>query len=174
MANLETRAAAEYLAIVHGHVAADRGMIDVPLGKDTSSRIAIKDCVRSDGAPAQTGFRVERRFTRAEGDFTLLRVDLFTGRKHQIRIHLAHCGHPIVGDKIYGEDEDIYLAMVERRLTGEQRKQLLLPNHALHSAQVRFLWRDNYTVFAAEPEPRFADFINEATVVGQRSTTRLM
>jgi hypothetical protein len=64
--------------------------------------------------------------------------------------------------------------MVERRLTGEQRKQLLLPNHALHSAQVRFLWRDNYTVFAAEPEPRFADFINEATVVGQRSTTRLM
>jgi hypothetical protein len=55
----ETRAARkEYLAIVHGHVAADRGIIDAPLGKDTSSRIAIKDCVRSDGAPSQTGFQL--------------------------------------------------------------------------------------------------------------------
>ena len=162
----ETRAARkEYIAIVHGHVAAESGIIDAPLGKDTSSRIAIKDCVRSDGAASQTGFRVERRFTRAEGDFTLLRIDLFTGRKHQVRIHLAYCGHPIVGDKIYGEDEDIYLAMVERRLTGGQRKQLLLPNQALHAAQVKLLWRHNYTVFAAEPESWFADFIRDDVVL---------
>ena len=60
----ETRAVEkEYLAIVHGHVRDDHGLIDAPLGKDESSRVAIKDCVRPDGAPAQTEFFVERRFS---------------------------------------------------------------------------------------------------------------
>ena len=54
----------EYSAIVHGHVAAEKGMIDAPLGKDESSIVAIKDCVRPDGTPSQTEYFVERRFTR--------------------------------------------------------------------------------------------------------------
>jgi 23S rRNA pseudouridine1911/1915/1917 synthase len=54
----------EYLAIVHGHVREDEGVIDAPLGRDETSRVAIKDCVRPDGAPAQTVFRVEKRFSR--------------------------------------------------------------------------------------------------------------
>ena len=94
----------EYAAIVHGHVRAERGVIDAPLGKDENSRVAIKDCVRPDGALSHTEYWAQRRFTRPEGDFTLLRVVPRTGRKHQIRIHLAHCGHPIVGDKLYGGD----------------------------------------------------------------------
>lgn len=89
----------EYLAIVHGHVREARGLIDAALGKDERSAVAIKDCVRSDGAPAQTEFMVLRRFSRPEGDFSLLQVRPLTGRKHQIRIHLSHAGHPIVGDK---------------------------------------------------------------------------
>jgi 23S rRNA pseudouridine1911/1915/1917 synthase len=150
----------EYLAIVHGHVRDGHGLIDAPLGKDEHSRVAIKDCVRADGAAAQTEFRVERRFgTPVAGPtYSRLRVYPLSGRKHQIRIHLAHIGHPIVGDKIYGGDEDLYLALVEHRLTEEQRARLILPNQALHACAVRFDWRGGKVEFCCQPEQWFADF----------------
>jgi len=148
----------EYLAIVHGHVREEAGLIDVPLGKDESSRVAVKDCVRADGLPSQTEFAVLKRFSRAEGDFTLLHIRLLTGRKHQIRIHLAHLGHSIVGDKIYGSDEDMYLALVENRLTDEHRRKLILPNQALHALKLRFTWRSREMEFRCEPESWFAEF----------------
>ena len=158
----------EYLAIVHGHPAEDRGVIDAPLGRDEASPVAIKDCVRPDGAPARTEYVVEKRFFRpvaagaapsGPGRFALVRLQPLTGRKHQIRIHLAHAGHPIVGDKIYGGDPDSYLALVEDRLTEEQRARLLLPHQALHAGRIQFAWRGRSHDYTAPPETAFTGFI---------------
>jgi 23S rRNA pseudouridine1911/1915/1917 synthase len=177
----ETRAVQkEYLAIVHGHVTPDHGVIDAPLGKDEASRVVIQDCVRPDGNPAQTEFFVEKRFAHPRtithppsasinpaiqqsnnpALFSLLRLLPLTGRKHQIRIHLAHLGHPIVGDKLYGGDPDLYLALVERRLTDEQRVRLILPHHALHASRIQFEWRGQKYDFTAQPEANFAKFVS--------------
>jgi 23S rRNA pseudouridine1911/1915/1917 synthase len=149
----------DYLAIVHGHPREAHEVIDAPLGKDEQSRVAIKDCVRADGAAARTEYWVQWRLTNQQLPFTLLLVRPHTGRKHQIRIHLAHCGHPIVGDKLYGGDEDLYLALVEDRLTSEQRRRLILPHHALHARQVRVAWRGQKEVFRAEPELWFMGWL---------------
>jgi 23S rRNA pseudouridine1911/1915/1917 synthase len=148
----------EYWAIVHGRVVPDHDCIDAPLGKDELSPVAIKDCVRPDGAPAQTEFWVQSRFERAEGAFSLLRVQPHTGRKHQIRIHLSWRGHPLVGDKLYGADEQLYLALVEGRLSSDAQRRLVLPWQALHAQKLRFAWEGQEQVFQAQPEAWFLEF----------------
>jgi 23S rRNA pseudouridine1911/1915/1917 synthase len=160
----ETRAVTkEYFAIVHGHPPGDHAVIEAPLGKDTSSVVAIKDAVCEGGAAAKTEYWVESRFQRSGAAHSLLRVRPQTGRKHQIRIHLAHVGHPIVGDKIYGGDERHYLDFVAGNLSEEQRRKLILPCHALHASRVQFEWDGADVVFTADPEPWFTEFVMGAT-----------
>ena len=172
----------EYFAVVHGKVPETHKIITARLGKDEQSAVAIKDCVRSDGSDAQTEFWVQNTFekdipiapiasrdskeslpSRATRTFTCLKVVPQTGRKHQIRIHLAYIGHPIVGDKLYGGDETLYLALVENRLAEEQRSRLILQYHALHAAKIRFVWNGRETVFRAEPEPWLKAFCSLAS-----------
>jgi 23S rRNA-/tRNA-specific pseudouridylate synthase len=67
-------------------------------------------------------------------------------------------GHPIVGDKIYGGDEDLYLALVEGRLGDEQKRRLILQHQALHARAVRFQWRGRRVEFSCEAEKWFTEF----------------
>jgi len=85
-----------YLALVHGVVGQDGGTIDQPLRQCGSGRIAV-DAER--GKPSVTDIRVAERFA----SHTLIEAHPRTGRRHQIRVHLYHLGHPIVGDPLYGE-----------------------------------------------------------------------
>jgi 23S rRNA pseudouridine1911/1915/1917 synthase len=85
-----------YLALVLGAVAAAQGRIEAPIGRDPGRRTRM--AVVQDGRPSTTGYRVRERFD----GWTLLELDLVTGRTHQIRVHLEAIGHPVAGDPIYG------------------------------------------------------------------------
>lgn len=149
----------EYWGIVHGHPEKPHAIIEKALGKDTASAVAIKDCVRADGLPAYTEFWVLHLFDREGAPFALLRIRPRSGRKHQIRIHLASIGHPIVGDKLYGSNEEIYLDFVRGKLSAAQKKILFLPNQALHSYLVRFPWEESQKYFFAPADSSFMGFL---------------
>jgi 23S rRNA pseudouridine1911/1915/1917 synthase len=78
----------------------------------------------------------ERNPVFAGNNFSLIRAIPRTGRTHQIRVHLSSTGHPIVGDKIYGPDEQLYLEFIQTGWTKKLERQLLLPRHALHASKL--------------------------------------
>jgi 23S rRNA pseudouridine1911/1915/1917 synthase len=85
-----------YLALVAGSVSAAAGRIEAPVGRDPLRRTRM--AVTQNGRPATTGYRVRERFA----GWTLLELDLVTGRTHQIRVHVEAIGHPVAGDPMYG------------------------------------------------------------------------
>ncbi len=97
MAQLKARRVKKtYLALVQGSVAAGAGRIEASIGRDPKNRMRM--AVVADGRPAVTAYRVRERFQ----GWTLLELDLITGRTHQIRVHLAALGHSVAGDPVYG------------------------------------------------------------------------
>ncbi|NCC25295.1 MAG: dephospho-CoA kinase [Deltaproteobacteria bacterium] len=94
----------EYLAVVHGRPGPDRGRIELPLGRhpEIKTKMAV---VPKGGRPALTTW--EHVWSPPGNGHALLRVRIFTGRTHQIRVHLAHIGHPILGDRVYGPKSSV-------------------------------------------------------------------
>ncbi|MDY7002132.1 MAG: dephospho-CoA kinase, partial [Thermodesulfobacteriota bacterium] len=90
----------EYLALVHGRPKPEAGEINVPLGRDPRNK--TKMAVTPKGREARSAYEVIWPKTAEKGGFSLVRVKIFTGRTHQIRVHLDHIGHPVFGDTVYG------------------------------------------------------------------------
>lgn len=107
----------EYRALVYGFVKEDKGMVNAPIGRSSSDR--RKMAVNKDGKSAVTHFEVLERF----GEITDLKLILETGRTHQIRVHMAYIGHPVVGDPVYAA----------------RRKNYGLAGQALHSQAITFV-----------------------------------
>lgn len=131
----------EYLALAAGWPEADEFTVDAPLlrlGEVGETRIYLKRAVDPAGQLAQTRFRVEARKRFGNGNpVSHIRAWPITGRTHQIRVHLAHAGFPILGDKIYGPDDRLYLEFIRTGWTDALAEKLTLSRHALHSTRLR-------------------------------------
>ncbi len=128
-----------YLAIVHGE-SPDTFEVDEPMGRAVRSKIRLKmECLPEEdgGQVAKTTFRTLERAGAAGRRYSLVECYPKTGRQHQSRVHAERAGFPLVGDKLYGVDEDFALLFYDRdRLTPEAEAKLLLPRHALHAARL--------------------------------------
>ncbi|HEX6284169.1 MAG TPA: RluA family pseudouridine synthase [Pyrinomonadaceae bacterium] len=116
-----------YVALVHGRLSTDSGRIDQPLARDPANRTRM--AVVRGGRSALSLYRVRQRYDR----FTLLDVELKTGRTHQIRVHLAWLKHPVVGDETYGAGRDNTIQ--DARLRAQVRN---LGRHFLHAEKLAF------------------------------------
>lgn len=119
-----------YLALVHGVIAPDTGMIDAPIARSANerTRMAVRDVPSA--RDAVTTFRVLERFEPRQHDdgYTLIDCKLFTGRTHQIRVHMQYAKHPLVGDPVYTANGP-----------KDARAQLVLKRQFLHSFRIRFI-----------------------------------
>lgn len=138
----------EYVAIVHGEVQAKQGIIDAPIARDPKHRKKMAVCPEGRGRRAVTRFCVLERLP----GYTLLALRLETGRTHQIRVHMASIGHPVVGDSTYGPRKTIMLAAsqaLHARLLGFR-----------HPADGRYL------EFKAEAPPEFHKLLERLRYAG--------
>jgi len=160
----EARSVAKtYLAVVHGRPPAAAGRIDFGIGPARGSAIRLRLEARRDGSglPATTDYRL----LRTHESYSLVELTPHTGRTHQLRVHMAAVGCPLVGDKVYGAPDEVFLSYLAGGLTDEQQRGLVLGRHALHAASLG-LWHPRQARELHLQAPLPADM---ATLVGLES-----
>jgi 23S rRNA pseudouridine1911/1915/1917 synthase len=161
-----------YLALVTGRVEPEYGYVDAALGRLGVSGenpvwlrrgvIPQDDPLERASAPAQTEF-----WRLAAGaEMSLLRLHALTGRLHQLRAHLAWIGHPVLGDKIYGPDPNLYVKFIAEGWTEEHARQLILPRHALHADELHLTWNGEPRVFFAPMPGDMSSILEANSLVG--------
>ncbi|MDE3200218.1 MAG: RluA family pseudouridine synthase [Acidobacteriota bacterium] len=129
-----------YIALVHGHVERDRGSITADIGRDPMRRTRMTTRATENMRSAVSHYEVQRRITGRFGKFTLLRVRIETGRTHQIRVHMASLGHPVVGDTLYGASgqltEQTPAGSIGKRV---ELERIRLGRNFLHAARLEFV-----------------------------------
>lgn len=128
--------------------------VEAPIGRATDSQVYLKQAVRADGQAAATEF-VPLAW---RGGYTLARVHPRSGRLHQIRVHAAHLGHSVAGDKLYGPDECLFLEFIERGFTARLAAALPLARQALHASRIEFDLHEGTLSFEAPLAPDLAAF----------------
>ncbi|MBV8898971.1 MAG: RluA family pseudouridine synthase [Verrucomicrobia bacterium] len=141
-----------YLAICWGEAPAPAFTVDAPIlrqGSVRPSRIWLKRCIDPAGDLARTHCRRLAGWVKNGQTFSLIEARPLTGRTHQVRVHLKSAGLPIVGDKIYGPDENLYLEFIETGWTPRLADVLLLDRHALHASGLAFTLHGHRYEFSA-------------------------
>jgi 23S rRNA pseudouridine1911/1915/1917 synthase len=120
----------------------------------------MRQVVSEAGRECLTRFQVARRFEREDGKFSLIRCFPETGRTHQIRVHLAHGGHPIVGDKLYSGEGSEYLSWMKEGMSPALLAKLRLPRHALHAMRLGLPWRGQWCEWEVGLSRDLQDFVD--------------
>lgn len=131
-----TKLSKRYVAVVRGEPSESSGTINEPLGPDTKSSVPIRQAVDPAGRAARTHYRVVA--TNQSRARSKVELQPTSGRQHQLRVHLATLGHPILGDTLYLAGDEVFLRAVNARLTAEDKTLLQSNRLALHSYSLNF------------------------------------
>jgi 23S rRNA pseudouridine1911/1915/1917 synthase len=157
----ERKVQKEYLALVAGRPAWDRTTVDVPIGRE-GLEIKVRQAASDKGQAALTEFELVSRGTGR----SLVSARPKTGRLHQIRVHLAHLGHPVVGDKLYTGDGALYMKMVDKKITREDIESLGAQRQMLHAHTLTLPWNGTMKMITAPLHDDFKDKLVEAGIAG--------